>query len=121
MRAFDKRWLLLSILLILPASWTTTAQTKRVDDKALRNAGKAGDEWLTHGINYAEQRFSPLKQIDSTNVGRLGLAWSYELGTGGGQQSATPLVVDGVIYGETNWSIAFAVDARTGRELWRYD
>ena len=124
MRAFRRKWPLLSILLMVLAGWITAAQSRRVkdvDDKALRNAGKTGEEWLTHGINYAEQRFSPLKQIDSTNVGRLGLAWSYDLGTGGGQQSATPLVVNGVIYGETNWSIAFAVDARTGQELWRYD
>src|SRR4051812_36093678 len=92
-----------------------------VDDKALRNAGKKGEEWITHGINYAEQRFSPLTQIDATNVSRLGLAWSYDLGGGGGQQSATPLVVDGVIFGMTNWSIAFALDARSGRELWRFD
>src|SRR6478672_2023792 len=124
MRAFEKRWSFLAILLIVLASWITAAQSRRaanVDDKALRNAGKTGEEWITHGINYAEQRFSPLKQIDSTNVGRLSLAWSYELGTGGGQQSATPLVVNGVMYAITNWSIAFAVDARTGHELWRYD
>lgn len=89
-------------------------QTRRVDDRTLRDSGKTGVEWLTHGLNYAEQRFSPLKQIDATNVGRLALAWSYDLGPGGGQQSATPLVVNGVIYAITNWSVAFALDARTG-------
>jgi quinohemoprotein ethanol dehydrogenase len=121
---FDKKWLPFLVLSILLAGWITAAQSTRVDkvnDRVLRDAGKTGEEWLTHGLNYAEQRFSPLKQIDATNVGRLGLAWSYELGTGGGQQSATPLVVGGVIYAITNWSIAFAVDARTGKELWRYD
>ena len=121
MRAPDKKWLSFSIVGILLAGLIPAAQTKRVDDKALRNAGKTGDEWLAPGLNYAEQRFSPLKQIDTTNVGRLGLAWSYDLGGGGGQQSATPLVVNGVMYAITNWSIAFALDARTGRELWRYD
>jgi quinohemoprotein ethanol dehydrogenase len=124
MRALDTKRLCLSILGIVLASWIAAAQGGRpdkVDDRALRNAGKTGEEWITHGLNYAEQRFSPLKQIDATNVGRLGLAWSYELGAGGGQQSATPLVVNGVIYGMTNWSIAFALDARTGKELWRYD
>jgi len=73
------------------------------------------------GLNYSEQRYSPLKQIDTTNVGRLELAWSYEVGPGGGQQEATPLVINGVIYAITNWSVAFALDARTGKELWRYD
>jgi PQQ-dependent dehydrogenase (methanol/ethanol family) len=120
-RAVDKRWLLLAVPWILLAGLVPAAQTRRVDDRALRNAGRTGEEWLTHGLNYAEQRFSPLTQIDSTNVGRLGLVWSYELGDGGGQQSATPLVVNGVMYGITNWSIAFALDARTGQELWRYD
>jgi quinohemoprotein ethanol dehydrogenase len=124
MRALDKRWPFLSVALMVAAGWITAAQSPRVtkvDDRALKNAGKTGEEWITHGLNYAEQRFSPLKQIDATNVARLSLAWSYDLGTGGGQQSATPLVVNGVMYAITNWSIAFAVDARTGRELWRYD
>jgi quinohemoprotein ethanol dehydrogenase len=124
MRRFDKRWVLLVIPWMLLAGFSPAAQNRRaanVNDRALRNAGKTGEEWLTHGINYAEQRFSPLSQIDSTNVARLGLAWSYELGAGGGQQSATPLVVDGVLYGITNWSVAFALDARTGQQLWRHD
>jgi PQQ-dependent dehydrogenase (methanol/ethanol family) len=51
----------------------------------------------------------------------LGLAWSYEVGPGGGPQEATPLFSNGVLYGITNWSITFAVDARTGKEIWRYD
>jgi quinohemoprotein ethanol dehydrogenase len=124
MRTPHKTLLSLSVLAILLTGLVPAAQSTRVDkvnDRALRNAGKTGEEWLTNGINYAEQRFSPLKQIDSTNVGRLGLAWSYDLGTGGGQQSATPLVVNGVMYSITNWSIAFALDARTGKELWRHD
>jgi glucose dehydrogenase len=54
-------------------------------------------------------------------VQRLGLAWSYEVGSGGGGQEATPLVANGTICGITNWSIVFAVDARTGREQWRWD
>ncbi len=52
---------------------------------------------------------------------RLGLAWSYDLGAGGGGQEATPLVSNGTIYGITNWSVVFAVDARTGKERWRWD
>jgi len=43
------------------------------------------------------------------------------VGAGGGNQEATPLFSNGVLYGITNWSIAFAMDARTGRELWRFD
>jgi quinohemoprotein ethanol dehydrogenase len=96
-------------------------QPRRVDDAALRSSGKTGEEWLTNGLNYGETRFSPLKQIDASNVGRLGLAWSYEVGPGGGTQESTPLVANGVMYSVTNWSIVFAVDARTGKEKWRWD
>ena len=114
--------LLLSAAALILSSWGAVAlQTRRVDDKSLKNAGRAGEEWLMVGMNYAEQRYSPLKAINAANVGRLAFAWSYELGDGGGQQEATPLVINGVIYGITNWSVAFALDARTGKELWRYD
>jgi quinohemoprotein ethanol dehydrogenase len=94
---------------------------RRVDDAALRNASKSGDEWISYGITPGETRYSPLNQINATNVSRLGLAWSAEIGTGGGNQEATPLVWNGTIYGITNWSIVFAVDARTGKEKWRWD
>jgi glucose dehydrogenase len=113
--------LLIAIAAFLFMTWCVVAlQPQRVDDRALRNAGRNG-EWTMVGLNYSEQRYSPLKQIDTTNVGRLELAWSYEVGSGGGQQEATPLVINGVIYAITNWSVAFALDARTGKELWRYD
>ncbi len=94
------------------AGWTTTR---------CRNAWRSG-QWVTYGNDPAERRYSPLDQINASNVNRLGprldLRWS---GEGGGNQEATPLVWNGVLYGITNWSIVFAVDARTGKELWRYD
>src|SRR5690606_29968667 len=62
----------------------------------------------------------PLKEIDTGNVGQLGLAWYADLGTGRGHE-ATPIVVDGVIYVTTSWSKVFAFDARTGRRLWAFD
>src|SRR6202167_5229600 len=96
-------------------------QPRKVDDAALKSAGKSGDEWLTYGLTPGETRYSPLKQIDATNVSRLGLAWSYDVGTGGGTQESTPLVSNGVMYSVTNWSIVFALDARTGKEKWRWD
>jgi quinohemoprotein ethanol dehydrogenase len=96
----------LFIVGILAASLLVAGlQNRRVDENALKNAGKTGEEWLTYGLNYAETRYSPLKQIDATNVQRLGLAWTYEIGPGGGNQEGTPLMANGVIYGITNWSI----------------
>ena len=102
-------------------AWIASGQPRRIDDGALKNAGKSGDEWVTYGLNYNENRYSPLAQIDTGNVNRLGLAWSYELGAGGGSQEATPLVSNGTLYGITNWSVVFAVDVRTGKERWRWD
>ena len=101
-------WFLLFVVFTSSATSAVSAQTKL-------------NEWLTYGLDLAETRFSPLKQIDATNVNRLGLAWSYDVGAGGGIQEATPLVSNGVIYSITNWSITFAVDARTGKERWRWD
>ena len=108
-------------VLVLTAWAAAALQTRKVDDGALKKAAKNGEEWLTSGRDYFEQRYSPLTQINAANVNRLGVAWSYEVGTGGGPQEATPLIANGVLYGITNWSIVFAVDARTGKELWRYD
>ena len=96
-------------------------QPRRIDDAALRNAGKTGEEWLSYGLTPGETRYSPLKQIDATNVSRLGLDWSYEIGPGGGGQEGTPLMWNGTLYSITNWSIVYAVDARTGKEKWRWD
>src|SRR5580658_1015702 len=71
------------LLAVLTACILTGQQAKRVDDAVLKNAAKSGDEWLTYGQSPSETRYSPLKQIDATNVSRLGLAWSYDVGQGG--------------------------------------
>jgi quinohemoprotein ethanol dehydrogenase len=92
----------------------------RVDDARLVAADADSANWLTYGRTYSEQRFSPLKQINDSTVGRLGLVWSHELPTTRGVE-ATPIVVDGVIYTTSTWSVAYAYDAATGRELWSYD
>jgi quinohemoprotein ethanol dehydrogenase len=115
------KWLLMPLAaIVLVTGLVAARQTRRVDQNALKNAEK-GTEWLTYGQSYSEQRYSTLKQIDTTNVGRLSVAWSIEVGDGGGNQEATPLFANGVLYGITNWSITFAVDARTGKEIWRYN
>src|SRR5262245_12833682 len=111
----------LSAVSILIAGHALGQQARRIDDAAVRNAGRTGEEWLSYGLTLGETRYSSLRQIDTTNVSRLGLAWSYEVGTGGGGQEATPLMWNGTLFSITNWSIAYAVDARTGKEKWRWD
>ena len=98
----------------------SSQQPGRVDDAALTRAGQTG-EWLTYGLDQSETRHSLLTEINTTNVARLAPVWSYDVGPGGGGQEATPLVSNGTIYGITNWSVVFAVDARTGKERWRWD
>jgi quinohemoprotein ethanol dehydrogenase len=109
----------LAIIGSVSLSAAIVQQRRRVDEGALRNP--TAGEWITHGLNYAETRFSPLKAIDTSNVGRLGLLWTANVGVGGGPQEATPLVSNGVMYVITNWSVVYAFDARSGKELWRFD
>jgi len=117
-----RSWVAAALMGFAWMSWIATGQqTRRVDDAALRNASKSGEEWLTYGRDPGETRYSPLNLINTSNVSRLGLKWSYDLGVGGGNQEATPLVRNGILYGITNWSVVFAVDARTGKQLWRWD
>ena len=122
--AFVVRTIAAAVVGALAIAVSVVAQqsfARRVDDEALRRAPQAGDEWLTYGLTQSETRYSPLADINATNVGRLAVAWSYDVGSGGGGQEATPLVWNGTIFGITNWSIVFAVDARTGKERWRWD
>src|SRR5579862_3022135 len=96
-----------------------------VDSAVLKNAGTPADQfpgtWLTYGKSQSETRYSPLKRIDTSNVKRLGLEWSYVVGAGGYNQEGTPLVWNNTIYGTTTWSVVYAVDARTGKQIWRWD
>src|SRR5579863_5642629 len=114
---------LIPLIGLVGASWIALGQQpRRVDDLTLKNIPKSsGEEWLSYGFSQQETRYSPLNQINAANVSRLGPAWSYDLGQGGGNQEGTPLMWNGTVYGITNWSIVFAVDARTGKEKWRWD
>jgi quinohemoprotein ethanol dehydrogenase len=91
-----------------------------VDDAALGAVESRTQDWLSYGRDYYEQRFSPLDHINDHNAAQLGLAWLFEPGTDRGLE-ATPLVVDGVMYTTGSWSVTYAIDARTGRQLWKYD
>ncbi|MCS5517198.1 hypothetical protein NWF32_26725 [Pseudomonas qingdaonensis] len=81
-------------LLMLCLATPLTALAAGVDEAAIRATEQAGGEWLSHGRTYAEQRFSPLKQIDASNVKSLGLAWYMDLDNTRGLE-ATPLFHDG--------------------------
>ena len=86
----------------------------------VRSDDQSQQEWLTHGGNYAEQRFANAALINTDNVSELSLAWYVDLDTSRGQE-ATPLIIDGVLYTTTAWSKALAVNAVTGEVLWKFD
>jgi PQQ-dependent dehydrogenase (methanol/ethanol family) len=101
-----------------PARLPQEPSPPAVDQVRLVEADPRG--WLSHGRTYAEQRHSPLDQIDASNVDQLGLAWSFDLMSNRGVES-TPLVADGTMYVTAPWSLLYALDARTGKRLWTYD
>ena len=91
-----------------------------VDAARLVEADHDAGNWMTYGRTYSEQRFSPLARLTADNVKQLGLAWFTGLDSNRGQE-ATPLVIDGVLYVSTAWSMVKAYDAKTGALLWSYD
>ena len=91
-----------------------------VDGKRIIAADQEPGNWMSHGRTYDEQRYSPLEQITQQNVDKLGLAWSYKLDIDRGVE-ATPIVVDGVMYTTGPFSVVYALDARNGKLLWKYD
>ena len=94
--------------------------TEQVDTERLLSADTTPEDWLSYGKNYNEDRFSPLNQISKSNIDSLGLAWSINLGTTRGIE-ATPIVVDGIMYATGPWSVVYAIDARKGELIWKYD
>jgi alcohol dehydrogenase (cytochrome c) len=105
----------LAILLTL-AGAVVSAQ---VTPERLRNAAREAGSWLTYSGDYASRRWSPLTQIDTLSVKRLAIQWMYQTGTLG-KLETTPLVIDGILYGTGADNVAFALDPRSGRPLWRY-
>lgn len=96
------------------------AATAGVDADFIRRNAATGRDWPSYGLNFSENRFSPLTGITTENAAQLGLAWSYDLGSRRGVQ-ATPVVVGGVMYVTASWSVVHAIDARTGARLWSFD
>ena len=77
------------------------------------------NDWLMYNRTYDAQRFSPLQQINKSNVGQLKLAWSVT--EGAGSQEGIPLVHDGVMYLQSPGAVMQARDAVTGQLIWEYN
>ncbi len=92
----------------------------QIDTQRIINAESEPGNWLSHGRTYGEQRFSPLTQINKKTIKDLELSWSFDLYTTRATE-ATPIVVDGIMYMTGPWSLVYAVNAKTGEEIWSYD
>jgi len=101
----------------LTLSPSLLAQGGGLDPAKLLKPGP--DSWPTYNGDYSGRRFSTLAQITAANVKALSLAWMAPLASNGGGIKGTPLVIDGVMYISTTDN-AYALDARTGRELWHF-
>jgi glucose dehydrogenase len=108
-------FLFLSLLLF----FSSCSQDDSYFKRAL-NADSESESWLLHGRTYDESRFSPLNDINDSNVQDLGLAWAFETGTNRGHET-TPIVVNGMMFISAPWSMVFALDPKTGEEIWSFD
>jgi quinohemoprotein ethanol dehydrogenase len=109
---------LAGLALVVTAAVLSAQQARPVTDATLLNP--PAEEWVSYGRDYAETHHSPLTQIDATNVSRLKLAWSTEVGSDG-KVETTPIVWDGMLYGTSTWSVVYAIDVRTGTLKWKWD
>src|SRR5580704_1831374 len=104
----------LPLFLVFTASCCLTLTPTPFQSSSISPTTDAATDWLRYGRTDDEQRFSPLNQINDRNIDKLGLAWSHEFGTARGLE-ATPLETNGVIYTTGEWSVVYALDARTGQ------
>ena len=120
----NRTLLLLGLLLALSAGTArlTAQQTPPplvTAQEILGGLTPDGSRWLTFGGNYSNQRHSPLTQITPANVNRLVPQWTFQTGTLGNFET-TSLFRDNVLYVTGPQNVAWSIDARTGRQIWRY-
>jgi alcohol dehydrogenase (cytochrome c) len=82
--------------------------------------GPTQSDWPHHGGSQFAWRYSGLDQVNTTNVKKLVVAWAFQTGDYGDSLQSTPIVSDGVMYVSSSYAQVFALDAATGRMIWRY-
>ena len=114
-----KSFLVFGFVALLMGSSFAVNTLEPVTDQSISDVSNVKD-WLAYGRNHNEQRFSPLAQINSKTIEKLGVEWYLDLLLDVGLVS-TPLVKDGVLYFTGTMNVIRAVDARSGKLLWSYD
>src|ERR1700736_1355515 len=97
-----------------------TAATGGTSSAQKAPSKNANNDWAVHGGTPDNSRFSSLTQINRKNVKRLRVAWTFDTEESGGLQTS-PIVIDGVLYGLTPTQKVFALNAATGKLLWKFD
>ena len=108
---------MISRLLFLAALAATAPG--QITPERLRGSAQEPGNWLTYSRSYDGQRYSPLNQITAANAARLRAAWTYQIQQPG-KFSASPIVIDGVLYITEPGGEVAALDGLTGRPLWRF-
>jgi len=123
--ALNNRTLLILLILLSSACQQSNRPAGWIDKDRLLVADQHPQDWISLGGNYKQQHYSSLTSINAENVRDLGLAWSYDARSRRGRVQrgleATPIVVDGTLYTSGAWGVVYALDAKTGKEIWRYD
>jgi len=118
-----KKNLLYCFLMVLIGSCHTGEKYGWVDRERLMKDNR--EDWVSAGGNYLQQHYSHLDRIDTGNVRDLGFAWEYDASSRISRVphglEATPIVVDGIMYTSGAWGFVFAVNAKTGEQIWRYN
>ncbi|MDQ3261144.1 MAG: PQQ-binding-like beta-propeller repeat protein, partial [Pseudomonadota bacterium] len=108
------------LLAVLVSTGCWSANSGELTDDRLLGAAQDNANWLMYSRDYTNQRFSPLAQVNTDNAKRLAPKWIYQSGVSSTFQSS-PIVVDGVMYISLPFNHVVALQAQTGKELWRYE
>src|SRR3981189_1619950 len=96
------------------------AMVSPVTQDQLNTADKNAKNFALHNVNYAQTRFHPARQINRDNVKKLHVAWIFQTDVKESLETS-PIVVDGVMFVTTSFSHVYALDAKTGVQLWHYN
>jgi alcohol dehydrogenase (cytochrome c) len=107
------------VTLTLALIFSTMPARSQVTYDRILKAAEEPQNWLTYSGGYQSWRYSKLDQVNPSNAANLAVQWAFQSAELG-QFETTPLVIDGVLYGTGQNNRAFALDARTGRAIWRY-
>ncbi len=110
------------IAAVVTGALTASLAQAGVTEDDLKNDQTITDQIVTNGMGRHLQRYSPLETLNKDNVKNLVPAWAFSLG-GEKQrgQETQPLIYDGIMYVTGSYSRVYAIDVKTGEEIWQYD